>query len=266
MRVADFRLALQETDVLHGTEKRIEFAENSDARMSFDALEIKSTEGCTRLAEPHVEIGAGERVLFTGDPGAGKTLFFRAVAGLWPWGGGRIGLPKGETPALIPRTPYFAPGSLREVLGQPADGGKPTDAELEAVLSEAGLARLSGSLDRAARWERELNDDEQRLLALAGVALRRPAWVIIDEALDTFDADTLKRVLALFAKRLDGTAILAIGRAVPDSRFFEKTVTIVKDAAAPALKPVRVRAGAMEPPPKTMKPRDKEKAAASRVP
>ena len=41
-------------------------------------------------------IDAGERVLITGDPGAGKTLFFRAIAGLWPWGSGRIGLPKGE--------------------------------------------------------------------------------------------------------------------------------------------------------------------------
>jgi putative ATP-binding cassette transporter len=248
MRVADFRLALQETDVLHGTEKRIEIAENKSAAMTFDALEIKSSDGCTRLGEPHIEIAIGERVLFTGDPGAGKTLFFRAVAGLWPWGSGRIGLPKGEVPVLIPRTPYFAPGTVREVLGQPVGGDKPTDAELQAVLTEVGLQRLSGSLDRAARWEHDLTEDEQRLLALAGVALRRPGFVIIDEALDTFDADTLKRVLALFAKRLDGTAILAIGRALPDRNFFQKTLAIVKDAAAPALKPVRVRAGAMEPP------------------
>src|SRR5690606_25986275 len=95
MRVADFRLALVETDVLHGTEKRIETADTDGDVMTFDALEVKSAAGCTRLAEPHVEIAAGERVLFTGDPGAGKTLFFRAIAGLWPWGGGRIGLPRG---------------------------------------------------------------------------------------------------------------------------------------------------------------------------
>src|SRR5690606_4837702 len=110
----------------HGTEKRIEVAENKSAAMTFDALEIKSADSCTRLSEPHVEITAGERMLFTGDPGAGKTLFFRAVAGLWPWGGGRIGLPKGEVPVLIPRTPYFAPGTVREVLGQPVGGGEPT--------------------------------------------------------------------------------------------------------------------------------------------
>ena len=70
----------------------------------------------------------------------------------------------------------------------------------------------------------------------------------------------LKRVLALFAKRLDGTAILAIGRPLPDSHFFRKILVIVKDAAAPALKPVKVRAGAIDPPPAVTKVRKKSAA------
>ena len=43
-----------------------------------------------------MEVKAGERVLIVGEPGAGKTLLFRALAGLWPWGAGRITWPKGE--------------------------------------------------------------------------------------------------------------------------------------------------------------------------
>ncbi len=191
MRVADFRIALVETDVLHDTEERITIGENPNGRLTFEKLEVASRDGCTKLAEPYVEIRAGERVMITGDPRAGKTLFFRAIAGLWPWGSGRIGMPAGEVPAFVPRKPYFPLGTLREVLNH-ADAAV-SDTEISAVLAEVGLARLSSSLDRSARWERELSDDEQRLLAFARLVLRQPKWVIIDEALDTFDGATLRR-------------------------------------------------------------------------
>jgi putative ATP-binding cassette transporter len=247
MRVADFRIALVETDVLHDTEERITIGENPNGRLTFENLEVASRDGCTKLAEPHVEIRAGERVMITGDPRAGKTLFFRAIAGLWPWGSGRIGMPAGEVPAFVPRKPYFPLGTLREVLNH-ADATV-SDAEISAVLAEVGLGRLSSSLDRSARWERELSDDEQRLLAFARLALRQPKWVIIDEALDTFDGATLRRVLSMLEARLADAAILNIGRGQQNIEFFPRSLAIVKDVKRPALKPVRVKAGAIEPPP-----------------
>ncbi|TIP94698.1 MAG: ABC transporter ATP-binding protein/permease [Mesorhizobium sp.] len=247
MRVADFRIALVETDVLHDTEERIAIGENPNGRLTFENLEVASRDGCTKLAEPYVEIRAGERVMITGDPRAGKTLFFRAIAGLWPWGSGRIGMPAGEVPAFVPRKPYFPLGTLREVLNH-ADAAL-SDAEISAVLAEVGLGRLSSSLDRSARWERELSDDEQRLLAFAWLVLRQPKWVIIDEALDTFDGATLRRVLSMLEARLADAAILNIGRGQQNIEFFPRSLAIVKDVERPALKPVRVRAGAIEPPP-----------------
>ncbi|UVC16944.1 ABC transporter ATP-binding protein/permease [Mesorhizobium onobrychidis] len=247
MRVADFRIALVETDVLHDSEERITIGENPNGGLTFENLEVASRDGCTKLAEPHVEIRAGERVMITGDPRAGKTLFFRAIAGLWPWGSGRIGMPAGEVPAFVPRKPYFPLGTLREVLNH-ADAAL-SDADISAVLAEVGLGRLSSSLDRSARWERELSDDEQRLLAFARLVLRQPKWVIIDEALDTFDGATLRRVLSMLEARLADAAILNIGRGQQNIEFFPRSLAIVKDIERPALKPVRVRAGAIEPPP-----------------
>lgn len=249
MRVADFRIALGDTDALHHTERRISFGENPDGSLTFEKLEVASPEGCTKLAEPHVEIRAGDRVMITGDPGAGKTLFFRAIAGLWPWGSGRIGMPAGEAPIFVPRTPYFPLGRLREVLNHADGAAEASDAEISEVLADVGLQRLSSSLDRSARWERELSDDEQRLLAFARLALRRPKWVIIDEALDAFDGPTLRQVLSMLEKRLPDAAILNIGRGQHNGRFFRRALTIVKDAGQPALKPARIRAGAIEPPP-----------------
>ncbi|MDG4880842.1 ABC transporter ATP-binding protein/permease [Mesorhizobium sp. WSM4884] len=252
MRVADFRIALGETDILHAKERRIELSENANGTLTFEKLEVASPDGCTRLAETDVEIKAGERVMITGDPRAGKTLFFRAIAGLWPWGGGRIGMPAGEKPFFVPRMPYFPLGTLRDVLNH-TEGGKIEDAEISAVLGEVGLERLSSQLDRSARWEHELADDEQRLLAFARLALRKPKWVIIDEALDTFDGATLRRVLAMLQARLPDAAILNIGRGLHNIQFFPRALTIVKDSGRSALKPARLRAGAIEPPPRAVR-------------
>lgn len=249
MRVADFRIALDETDVLHDKEKRIEFGDNANGSLTFEKLQVASPEGCTKLSDSHVEIHPGERVVITGDPGAGKTLFFRAIAGLWPWGSGRIGLPAGETPIFVPRVPYFPAGTLREVL-HPNGSAPAGDADFGAVLAEVGLERLSSSLDRSARWERELNDDEQRSLAFARLALRQPKWVIIDEAMDAFDGPSLRRVLSMLEKRLPETAILNIGRGLHNGHFFPRALNIVKDTGAAPLKPARVRTGAIDPPPK----------------
>jgi vitamin B12/bleomycin/antimicrobial peptide transport system ATP-binding/permease protein len=57
------------------------------------------------------------------------------------------------------------------------------------VLQCVGLSRLSSSLDRTARWDRELIDDEQQSLVLARISLHKPRWVVIDQVLDALDDD-----------------------------------------------------------------------------
>jgi putative ATP-binding cassette transporter len=73
--------------------------------------------------------------------------------------------------------------------------------------------------------------------------------VIIDEAMDAFDGSSLKGVLSMLEKHLKGATIINIGRGQHNNQFFPRDLTIVKDSGAPALKPARVRAGAIDPPP-----------------
>lgn len=240
LRVAAFRTGLLKTDDLHEVEKRIEFVKTKGERMTFDHVEVISPSECMKLSEAHVEIEPGERVLFTGEPGAGKTLFFRAVAGLWPWGKGRIGLPAGEMPTFVPRRPYFPPGSLRDVLSYPRSRETFADADLTAALTATGLGRLTGSLDRTARWDRELSDEEQRLLAFARLGLHKPRWVVIDEALETLEDDARKRVLSILERDLAGAAIINIGRAGQDGPFFSRILHLARDPKGQTLRPLRV--------------------------
>ena len=109
LRVASFRRAVVDCDVLHDVASRIEFTSGEPGRLTIDDLEITSPAGTAMLAESHVEMKSGERVLVVGETGTGKTLLFRALAGLWPWGTGRVARPRARIdPLHSPRVVFSA--------------------------------------------------------------------------------------------------------------------------------------------------------------
>jgi putative ATP-binding cassette transporter len=232
LRVASFRGAAIATDVLHDVESRIAFTDGAPGKIVIDQLEIASHGGCTRLQEPHVEVNAGEHVLIVGDRGAGKTLLFRALAGLWPWGAGRVARPDAEIMLFVPRTCYLPPGTLREVLAYPSNVASFDGGAFAHVLGRVGLHRLIALLDQARRWDRELSDGEQQTLAFARALLHAPPWLIIDEAMDTLDDETLRRVTEAFDKDLPGTGIIHIGRPATQGHLFQRVLHLVRDTDA----------------------------------
>lgn len=242
LRVAAFRSAMVRIDDMHGIEKRVQIDEIEPGRMTFDNIAIASPAGSTRLADAHVAIEAGERVVITGEPGAGKTLFFRTLAGLWPWGEGRIGLPAADTIAFVPRTPYLPPGSLRDVMAYPLDTAVFSDRALTEALTKLGLGRLSTMLDRDTRWDRDLNEDDQRQLAFARLLIHKPRWVIVDEALDMLKGDARRKVFAALGSDLKGSTIINIGRADRAGHFFTREIGLSIDPKGRALAQPRIPA------------------------
>jgi putative ATP-binding cassette transporter len=229
LRIASFRETLGTIDNLAATGPRIEFAEAQGGNVAFDNLQVATPTGCTMLSERHVEIAAGERVLIVGEPGTGKTILFRAIAGLWPWGSGKVALPASDGLTFMPRQPYVPLGTLRAALTYPSSETVYKDEELIDALKRANLDRLTASLDREARWDKELADEEQQYLALARILLQKPRWVIIDEALDALDDDARKRVISLFSTSLKDAAIVNIGRPETRHHFFKRTLHLIKD-------------------------------------
>ncbi len=154
---------------------------------------------------------------------------FRALAGLWPWGAGRISWPKGEALFCMPRGPYLPPGTLSAVLAYPLkveNFDTPTFAD---ALDRFGLQRLVPMLDLSRRWDRELSDEEQQSLVFARLLIHAPRWVLIDEVLDSIDEDMRTRVLDIFAKDLKDTAVIHIGRAEAGDPIFARVLHLVKD-------------------------------------
>ncbi len=240
LRVASFRQALITVHEPRGFESRIVYADGDPGALAIDNLEIVSSANADRLRETNVKLRAGERTLILGAPGTGKTQLFRALAGLWPWGSGRVTRPQGEQIFYLPRgTPYLPRGTLREVLAypmKPEDFGAPS---FSRALYRFGVERLAIMLDETHRWDRELSQDEQLSLVFARILIQTPPWVLIDGTLGSLDDDVLDLVMDVFTKELKHTAIIHIGGPGEAHPLFSNVLHLVKadgpgSAATPA--------------------------------
>jgi putative ATP-binding cassette transporter len=235
VRVAGFRYALSSAEVSSDYESRIAYAEGERDTMTIDELEVVSPGGRDVLKEKKVVVRSGDRLLIMGAPGTSKTLLFRALAGLWPWGSGRVSRPKDERIFFLPRgTPYLPRGTLREVIAYPMKVESFREGEFTDALSRLGLERLLPMLDTTLRWDRELNQDEQLSLAFARMVLQKPPWVLIDDTLGSLDDEALERVIDIFNSDLESTTVIHIGRAGQSREpLFTRILHLVK-AAPPA--------------------------------
>ena len=237
LRVASFRKTILTMDKLGLTASRIAFDEGDGASIRIDDLHVATPAGCVMLSEPHLELKPGEHVLIVGERGAGKTLLFRAIVGLWPWGSGHITRPARQSIAFIPTHAYIPPGVLRSSITYPRAADAANDAAIAKALAGVGLDRLKPMLGKAGRWDRELNDDEKQRIAFARVILQRPRWVVIDNALDLVDPVSRRRIEAIFTGTLVDVGVINIGKAQNDSGFFTRTLHLVRDPNGPTFKP-----------------------------
>jgi putative ATP-binding cassette transporter len=229
LRVASFRRAMLITDVIHDSSGRIAIEEGAPGRIAIHDLEIASPAGCTMLQERRVDIGAGERVVIMGQAGTGKTLLFRALAGLWPWGGGRIVRPGGEATLYMPLRPYLPPGTLKEVLAYPQNPERFSPGAYSGALERFGLERLTPQLDSSRRWDRQLSEDEQQALMFARLLMHAPPWVVIDELIDAVDEGTRARVIDVLSKEMKATTVIHISRKGATDPIFTRILHLIKD-------------------------------------
>ncbi len=230
LRVAGLRQVLNSDLEAQQRGSRIAYREGAAGALAIEALEVRAWTGHDRLDADPVVLQAGERLLILGTPGTEKTLFFRALAGLWPWGRGSVCRPQGEPIHYMPRgTPYLPRGTLAEALSYAVEPARHSRAAMAEALASVGLQRLEPLLDTPGRWERELSADEQLRLGFARVVLQGPRWLVMEEAFGAFDDDTVELLIDVLQRRLAHTGIVHIGSAgEAHDRLFTRVVHLVK--------------------------------------
>jgi len=234
-RVGGLRRALIEMDRLGDHASQIELAWSGEDKLRIEDLGVISPTGYTTLNESRVEIMPKDHVLILGAPASGKTSLFRAMAGLWSWGKGKITLPPAEHIMFMLKRPYIPDGALRDVLAYPASSQIFTTGELEAVLASMGLSYLSVWLDREARWDKELSEPDQQGLAFARVLLHKPRWVIVDEAIGSLREEARAKLFDIFEKELATTAVIYISGSQTKDKFFTRVLRLTKQPRGPGL-------------------------------
>ena len=155
--------------------------------ISIDHLHVRLPNGEPLVDAEHIVLAPGERVLVTGPSGAGKSTLFRAITGIWPFGSGRVMVPKDAKVMLLPQRPYFPVAPLAAAVSYPAKAGTFDDARVAEVVAAVGLPEWSGRLNEEAHWNRMLSQGEQQRLGVARALLQEPDYLFLDEATASLD-------------------------------------------------------------------------------
>ncbi len=191
-------------------------------------LSIAHRDGRVMIADAELDIAPGERILLGGESGTGKSTLVRAIAGLWPWGEGRILLPADTKVAFVPERTYIPQGTLRDVLAYPDDGQSVVDAMAVEALQAAGLGHISDRLDKVDRWEQVLSGGERQRLAVARLLLQRPQVIVMDEATAALDVDTEHRLLTLLFEALPDSTVISVGQREGLQELHTRTLSLTR--------------------------------------
>jgi putative ATP-binding cassette transporter len=164
------------------------------------------------LEDLTLEIPRGSRWLVTAADDAPKLAMFRATAGVWEHGGGRIVRPGLDDILFLPERPYLPPGSLRDVLLRTGRENLTPDPEVHAVLYGLGLHDVVtrvGGLGADLDWDDVFSIGEQHMLSIARILLAHPVFVFLDRPGSSLPKSQISIILGILSENGIGVVVLA---------------------------------------------------------
>jgi putative ATP-binding cassette transporter len=168
-------------------------------RVAYERLTLRQwPDNGPLLADVSVSIPRGTRVLVTGPNEAACVALFRATAGMWSHGEGRIIRPPLDAILFLPQQPYLTPGTLRHVLTSAGQEQNSSDERILAAIHDSGLdsvVQRAGGLDTEHDWPAILSLGEQQQFVVIRLILARPSFAFLDRVSTALGPALLERSL-----------------------------------------------------------------------
>jgi vitamin B12/bleomycin/antimicrobial peptide transport system ATP-binding/permease protein len=217
--------------------KQIEIVPAATAVLEVDDLHVDLPDGKPLIDRGVLQVKAGEAVLIAGPSGSGKSTLFRAIAGIWPFGKGRVRTPAGAKVMFLPQKPYMPLGTLGECLSYPEPAAATTDADKRHALIDCGLEHFVARLTEEQNWGQVLSLGEQQRVAFARILLKKPDWVFLDEATASVDEPLERALYARLKERLPALTIVSISHRDGLSDYHPRRVKLEPGPAGAHLEP-----------------------------
>jgi len=181
-----------------------------DTMLSLHDLSVTLDDGTAVVGDTEVVIEPGERLLVAGESGTGKSTLVRAIAGLWPWGGGSVNFHADRRLFMLPQKPYVPSGTLRRAAAYPAASDDWSVEEIGKALDKVGLGHLKDKIEEDAPWDQTLSGGEKQRLAFARLFLHCPDIIVLDEATSALDAKSQDTMMELLTKELPNATVVSV--------------------------------------------------------
>ena len=206
---------------------RIERGETEGtAMMRLNDLSVTLNDGTAVVGETEVIIEPGERVLVSGESGSGKSTLVRAIAGLWPWGGGSVDFHPDRRLFMLPQKPYVPSGTLRRAAAYPAAAEDWTVEEIGEALDKVGLGHLKERIEEDAPWDQTLSGGEKQRLAFARLLLHRPDIIVLDESTSALDEPSQDKMMSLVNDELKDATIVSVAHRPELEAFHSRKIML----------------------------------------
>ena len=196
-------------------------------------LAIHGLELCHRghEAQPFVTVSRlvlrrGDRLRVSGPSGSGKSSLLKAVAGLWPYGEGRVAVAAGARVFMAAQEADLPERlTLKELVTYPQHAEAFDALAVAEVLSRAGLGGFIRELDHELRegrpWRDVLSGGQKQRLVLARMLLQEPDILLLDEATSALDPKGAADFHHALVERLPAAVVLSVlhSDAVPADSF-----------------------------------------------